>query len=244
MTTPTSIQQFDEDRADAYDDRIRRIAPGYDVLHDVVSSVMETTLGAEAHLLVVGAGTGAEIAAMGTAQPDWQFTAVDPSSEMLERCRRRMAGTDLEERVEYVCESVEDLSSSRRFDAATSVFVSHFLEDRDAKLRFFGSIARWLRTGAPFVFADLHARGEGSDAVWDAWKSWFFRTGALDEEVDRVFSKMEAEISFVPEAELDRIVQTAGFDPTTRIYQCFLWGAWWTRWGEAENISFSANSSR
>ena len=229
MSTPKSIQQFDEERADGYDDRIRRIAPGYDILHGVLASVMTAALGDEAHLLVVGAGTGAEIAAMGEAQPDWHFTAVDPSPEMLARCRERMAGTDLDGRVEYVCERVEDLSSDRTFDGATSIFVSHFLQDRDAKEQYFGSIARRLRPGAPFVFADLYDPGDGAGQLWSAWQEWFSRAGASDEEVERVFSKMGDEISFVPEAELSQILQTAGFATLTRVYQSVLWGAWWTQ---------------
>ena len=229
MSTPKSIQQFDEERADGYDDRIRRIAPGYDTLHGLLASVLTATLGDEAHLLVVGAGTGAEIDAMGEAQPGWQFTAVDPSSEMLARCRERMAGTDLDGRVEYVCERVEDLSSGRTFDGATSIFVSHFLQTREAKEQYVESIARRLRSGAPFVFADLYDPGDEADQLWAAWQEWFARVGASDEEVERTFSKMEDEISFVPEEELNQILQTTGFAECTRVYQSFLWGAWWTQ---------------
>ena len=229
MSTPKSIQQFDEERADGYDDRIRRIAPGYDILHGMLASVMTAALGDEAHLLVVGAGTGAEIAAMGEAQPGWQFTAVDPSSEMLEQCRERVAGTDLDGRVEYVCERVEDLSSDRLFDGATSIFVSHFLQTREAKGQYVESIARRLRPGAPFMFAGLYDPGDEAEPLWAAWQEWFARTGASAEEVKRTFSEMEDEISFVPEEELNQILQTTGFAECTRVYQSFLWGAWWTQ---------------
>jgi tRNA (cmo5U34)-methyltransferase len=228
VTEPESIQQFDEERADGYDDRIRRIAPGYDTLHGLLSSVLTAALGDEAHLLVAGAGTGAEIAAMGEAHPDWRFTAVDPSSEMLARCRERMAGTVVDGRVEYVSERVEDLSTDQAFDGATSIFVSHFLQTRDAKEQYFGSIARRLRSGAPFVVADLY-EPNGAEPLWAAWQEWFAGTGASDEEVERVFSKMEDEISFVPESELSHILQTTGFAELTRVYQSFLWGAWWTQ---------------
>ena len=122
---------------------------------------------------------------------------------------------------------MEDLSTDQTFDGATSIFVSHFLQTRDAKEQYFGSIARRLRPGAPFVFADLY-EPNGAEKLWAAWQEWFTRAGASDEEVERVFSKMEDEISFVPEAELDQIAQTAGFATLTRVYQSFLWGAWWT----------------
>lgn len=89
---PPAVQQFDAERADAYEDRIRRLAPGYDVLHGTVESVLATCLRKDAHLLVVGAGTGAEIVRMGQAHPRWRFTAVDP--ERLAEAFRRVHQTD------------------------------------------------------------------------------------------------------------------------------------------------------
>lgn len=230
MSESFSVDQFDEDRAAAYDDRIRRIAPGYDVLHEVLSSMLETKLGPEAHLLIVGAGTGTEIINMGRAQPDWHFTAVDPSADMLTHCRQRMSEAGLDGRVDYVCERVEDLSVDRLFDGATAVFVSHFLQDRAAKQRFFGAIARRVQPRGPFVFADLYRSGSDTDVRrrWKAWQTHFSRTGVSPEEHERTFANIERDISFVDEEDLDAVVSDAGFASITRLFQSFLWGAWGT----------------
>lgn len=61
LSTPASIQQFDEDRAASYDDSIRQVTPGYDVLHEVLASTMDAALCPE----VGGASTGALITAVG-----------------------------------------------------------------------------------------------------------------------------------------------------------------------------------
>lgn len=230
MSESFSVDQFDEDRAAAYDDRIRRIVPGYGALHEVLSSMLETTLSPEAHLLVVGAGTGTEIIEMGRAQPDWQFTAVDPSPDMLNQCRRRVTEVGLDGRVDYVCERVEDLSGDGLFDGATAVFVSHFLQNREAKQRFFGAIARRVQPRAPFVFADLYRSGSDVDVRrrWEAWKTHFSRAGVSADEHERTFANIERDISFVDEEDLGAIVSDAGFAPITRLFQSFLWGAWGT----------------
>jgi tRNA (cmo5U34)-methyltransferase len=60
-----STATFDGARAAAYDDKIRRLAPGYDVLHDSIASLAATQLADDAHLLVVGAGTGEELVRLG-----------------------------------------------------------------------------------------------------------------------------------------------------------------------------------
>lgn len=230
MSDPASIQQFDEDRAASYDDRIRQVTPGYDVLHEVLACTMDAALGPEAHILVVGGGTGTEIIAMGREQPGWRFTAVDPSEEMLEQCQGRLSNTILEDRVDYVPKCIEDVSSRRLFDGATSVFVSHFLHEEAAKHQYFASIARLLPPGAPFLLADLHA-AESRDRhkrLWAAWRNWVTHTGGV-ENVEDTFSRIDEQISFRREEELAVLLKEVGFASLTLFYQSLLWGAWWTR---------------
>jgi tRNA (cmo5U34)-methyltransferase len=66
--------------------------------------------------------------------------------------RRSRAGP----RVEYVCDRIEDASFPRRFDAATSLLVAHFIDGNAAKQRYFHALAEWLRPDAPLVWADLY----------------------------------------------------------------------------------------
>lgn len=228
-----STQQFDEERASAYDDRIRRLAPGYDVLHEVLADLLSTMLQPDAHLLIVGAGTGTEIIQLGRAQPDWRFTAVDPSAEMLDRCRGKVSEAGLASRVEYVCDRVEDVPTDPVFDAATSIFVAHFIQEPAAKRRFFQAIADRVRPQAPFVLADLYNPSCGTGAAFGrllaAWRRSFERSGTDPEEVERIFGRIEHQIDFVREDELEHLLDTAQFASPTRFYQSLLWGAWWTR---------------
>ncbi len=227
----TSAQQFDEERASAYDGRIRRLAPGYDALHEVLADLLSTMLEPDAHLLIVGAGTGTEIIQLGRAQPGWQFTAVDPSAEMLDRCRRKVSEADLASRVEYVCDRVEDVPPDTVFDAATSIFVAHFIQEPAAKRRFFQAVADRLSPQAPFLLADLYKSGTGAefDRLLATWRHFFERSGTDPEEVERVFGRIEHQIDFVREDELAQLLNAAQFASPTRFYQNLLWGAWWTR---------------
>jgi len=222
---------FDAERAAAYDDRIRRLAPGYDVLHEAIGCVAATQLSDDAHVLVAGAGTGTEIVTLGQTQPEWQFTAVDPSAEMLKQCRERVEAAGLAARVSYVQERVEDLSTDVRFDGATSVFVAHFIQDRAEKRRYFRALARRLRPGAPLLLADLFRgpSGEAFDPLVVAWRRAMRRAGTSAKEVERLFDRMDRQIDFVSADVLAQILAEAGFDVPIRFYQNFLWGGWWTR---------------
>lgn len=226
---PSSTGTFDEERAAGYDDRIRHVAPGYEALQAALPSVIGTAAPA-ARVLVMGAGTGAEILTMARARPDWHFTAVDPSTDMLDRCRERVQAAGIEDRVTYVAERIEDWVPPSRFDGATAVFVSHFLHDRASKRRFFTAIGRSLTAGAPFAFADLFAGGAGTDPerLRAVWRRWCRETGLSGEEVRRAFAKMERELSFASAETLNDLLPEAGFAAPTRFYQFFLWGAWRT----------------
>ncbi len=206
-----SPQRFDAERAAAYDDRIRRLAPGYDLLQSTVASVLAARLPDDAHLLVVGAGTGAEIVTMGRNVSRWQFTAVDPSPDMLDRCRSRVAEAGLAPRVEYVCDRIEDASFPRRFDAATSLLVAHFIDGDAAKQRYFHALAGWLRPDAPLVWADLY-RPTSDEAYRALWAAWREQTGARMEAdaAARAFERIDEGISFVRPATLHQIVADAG----------------------------------
>lgn len=231
MEDSSAQATFDAERAAGYDDRIRRLAPGYDVLHDLIASVASTQLPDDAHLLVVGAGTGTEIVTLGQTQPEWQFTAVDPSAEMLAQCRDRVAAAGLDARVTYVQERVEDLSTDVRFDGATSVFVAHFIPDPAEKRRYFRTIARQLRPGAPLLLADLFEgpSGEAFAPLLAAWRRALRQASTSAKEVERIFDRMDRQIDFVSEDALAQVLSEAGFDAPVRFYQSLLWGGWWTR---------------
>jgi tRNA (cmo5U34)-methyltransferase len=228
MSDPDSMQSFDAERAAAYDNSIRAVAPGYEVLHEAMAALMDAALTPTAHILVVGAGTGREILEMGEAHPAWRFTAVDPAAAMLDQCRATLSGTDLADRVEYVCERVENLSGRPLFDAATAIFVSHFLQDTDARRRFFEAVRGQLGAEAPFGIADLYAADAEQGACRRAWRAWVARRCGA-EAMERRFSRMERDISFLRENRLQALLHCAGFASLTRLYQCFQWGAWVTR---------------
>ena len=72
---------FDRQAA-AYDKQWARMAPIRDGLYLLLETVF-AGLPADARMLCVGAGTGAELAYFAQRFPRWRFTAFDPSVAML-----------------------------------------------------------------------------------------------------------------------------------------------------------------
>ena len=52
----------------------------------------------DGQLLIVGAGTGAEILEVGKTNPDWRFLGVDPAQSMLDLAKEKIETAGLSER--------------------------------------------------------------------------------------------------------------------------------------------------
>ena len=91
--------EFDRDRANQYDLDIRKAIPGYESLHDMAQSLLQTGLNDSARLLVVGSGTGMELINYAMQNPTWTLTGVDPAAEMMAIARSALEGQNLQDRV-------------------------------------------------------------------------------------------------------------------------------------------------
>ncbi len=224
--TVESIRHFDDRRARIYDDIIRRVVPGYDVLHRLVALQLQQCLPAEARVLVAGVGTGAEIANLAPTAPRWHFVGCDPSPDMLRAAADRVRG--LGGRVELVAGGVDAVPLAPQFDAATLVLVLHFLPDDGAKAALLAQIAARLKPGAPLVIADLHGdAGERTfQRLFALWRTWQLDAGIPPADVDKGFRQIVKDIHFVPEPRLMQLLGDAGFAGVERLWGALLFGAW------------------
>ena len=227
----TAKIEFDRERAHQYDLDIRKAIPGYEALHGMAHSLLQTNLSESARLLVVGSGTGMELVNYCQQNPTWSLTGVDPSAEMMAIAVEELTTLGYRERVDTHTGYVSTLPKTEPMDAATLMLVMHFLPDDGSKLQLLKDIARHLKPGAELVLADLH--GDRSESYFakfkKAWQTLYF--SQLDEE-----SRIKAEanfqtsidnsIYFITEAQIIELLQTAGFGNITKFYNAFLFGGW------------------
>lgn len=223
-----SAKHFDGKRAAVYDDLIRRVIPGYDVLHRLIRLQLHRKLGAEARILVVGAGTGMEIETLAPDRPGWRFTAVDPAPEMLEAARLRLEGAGFAGRTEFHCGQVAGLPERPLYDAACLVLVMHFMPDDGAKGDLLGDVARRLAPGAPLILADAHGEPGSPDLdhLMGVWRDWQLDAGIEEEDVDKGFRHIVRDIHFVSEGRLAGLLTEAGFTMPRAFFASLMFGAW------------------
>jgi tRNA (cmo5U34)-methyltransferase len=138
----TAMQQeeltalFDK-QASSYDQQWSKMAPINGALHLLTRAVL-SQLPPQAHILCVGAGTGAEMLYLAQQFPEWQFTAVEPSTAMLDVLQRRAEEHGISARCVFHGGYLDSLPSNKSFDAATAFLVSQFILERQLRSQFFG----------------------------------------------------------------------------------------------------------
>ncbi|AYM88892.1 class I SAM-dependent methyltransferase [Pseudoalteromonas agarivorans] len=144
---------FTGEQATHYNDRITRLVPGYELLHQLTNAQLKATLKDNAHILVVGAGTGKEILALAALNPTWQFTAQDTSSDMLAIAKQAFEEHGIAKRVNVIKGELDKLST--KADAALCLLVMHFLKDDGSKKQLLKNIKANLNKGANLFISDL-----------------------------------------------------------------------------------------
>lgn len=218
---------FDEGLVAKYERRIRLFCPSYDALHQMVAPWLQL-LPADSAFLSAGAGTGAEIVTLGKRFPSWRFVGADVSSDMTNACQRRVAEAGIAERVTFFKGRLQEYQAPVPFDAASSVFVAHFIKGREEKLAYFRSLAANLKSGGLLVLADLFGN-KGAPEFERLMKAWFLfyaSHGISAEELAKDQAHIERDVAFIPEHELFALLNEAGFVTPVRFYQTFLFGGW------------------
>ena len=216
---------FDKDSAATYDKQRASLTPIKDALFLLTRMVL-SDLPAQANILCVGVGTGAELKALAQVNPEWRFTLVEPAAAMMDICREEAEKLDLSDRCIFHEGYLHTLPGADPFDAATAMLVSHFLLDLSERRGFFTEIASRLRPDGWLVNADL----SGDQAsprfagLFDMWGKTMKHSGMATAHVEKICSFKG--VSLLPTAEIEALLIESGFRDPTLFYQAGLMHGW------------------
>ncbi len=172
-------------------------------------------------VLVVGSGPGPELTYLGRAFPTFRFTAVEPNTAMLDTCQQRCEESGIIDRCTFHNCTLETLPGNERYDAATSILVSHYQPDMTSRRRFFSAIANRLVPDGVLVSADLISdiALEDPDSLLDLWTRTMRYGGA----------PLPPHVPAITTTQLESIVGDADFDNPRYFYQAIMIHAWFAR---------------
>lgn len=222
---------FDKQAA-SYDDQWSKMAPINGALHLLTQAVL-ADLPSKAKLLCVGAGTGVEILYLAQKFPEWHFTAVEPSTAMLDVFRQRAEEQGISSRCVFHAGYLDSLPVSEPFDAATAFLVSHFMQDRQVRSAFFHSIAERLRPAGVLISSDLTgdlAARECQDLL-DVWFRVMSGSGSLPsaEAITRMREAYGRDVAILPPEDVREIIMRGGFDAPVQFFQAGMIHAWFAK---------------
>lgn len=218
---------FDQQAA-SYDQKWIELAPINAALHLLAGAVL-SRLPANARILCVGAGTGAEILYLAGKFPEWHFTAVEPSAAMLDVFRRRAEDLGISSRCAFHSGYLESLPSNGSFDAATAFLVSQFILDRQDRSRFFQGIADRLRPGGILVSSDLAGDLAAPDCrnLLEVWCRLMKGNGLSPDEVQKMREAYSRDVAVLPFSDVRDIIMLGGFESPIPFFQAGLIHAWY-----------------
>lgn len=211
-----------------YDRRIRSTWPFYEAIHPAINAVLRSVLRPDSELLIVGAGTGAEILELGKSNPGWRFVGVDPAQAMLNLAREKIQAAGLTERASFFKGFVEELPIDAFYEGATLGMVLHFVADDGGKFKLLRSIASHLKPGAPLVLMDSYGDLTTSETqlLLDAWKHQQNLAGLTWEQVENGVKERIEAIHFVSSDRIAELLTEAGFHRIQRFFQNVMLGGW------------------
>lgn len=199
-----------------YEHAVASVNMGYEFIFELTHAFLRALGKRDLDLLVVGAGGGAEIERFLPDNRDWRVTGVDPSGEMLDLARVKAERLGVADRVTLIQGSVDDVPVDRRFDAATCLFVLHFLPD-DAKLALLRGITQHVHAGAPALSVsgcrvDELTIGDMRDDLLSAWQQYGELRGMPAEQMRAIIADIVArQAQATTEERYRQLMHEAGF---------------------------------
>ncbi|WP_103174307.1 class I SAM-dependent methyltransferase [Paracoccus sp. SY] len=196
--------------------------PGLADLHRMTMLLLSERAQQDARILVIGAGGGMEVRALGEAQPSWSFVSVDPSASMLDLASQSLQS--MLDRVQLQKGTI-DVVSEVGFDGATCLLTLHFL-DRSDRRHTLKEIRRRLKPGARLVVAH-HTSGGGNAVQWLTRSAGFSdRTGSDWDRALHSGKAMAEALPILAPAEEEDLLRDAGFVDVELFYAAFSFRGW------------------
>jgi tRNA (cmo5U34)-methyltransferase len=238
MSQSSPPAAFGPEHAAAYDQRFAKLAPMRDALHLLTGAIL-ADLPAEARVLCVGAGTGHELLYLAQKFPLWQFTAVEPSAPMLALCRQKAEASGIAHRCMFHEGYLDTLPPSEPFDAATSLLVSQFILDPEARTGFFRAIHARLLPGGHLISADLSSDTSSAtyQSLLEIWLRLMRETGSTPEQLARLPEAYQKDVAVLPLEQVTTFITSAGFESPVLFLQTCLIHAWHARRARAQPLT-------
>lgn len=208
---------------DAYNESLNEIANN---LHLLIS-VLLRDVPKRARILCVGVGTGSEITRLAKQHPDWHFTGVDPSPDMLAVCQEKLQREGLNERCTLIEGYLGDMPVTGDYDVALCLLVAHFIQDV-GRLGIYSQMNEQLAAGGRMICAEIAGdmASEGFDAQLISWASMHSVASKTERDPQEIKAMLSQRLLLLAPEQTERLIHQSGFERPQRFFQSLLIHGW------------------
>lgn len=225
MENPISPKYLDKKNAKSYDEQRAKLKPIKDALH-LCMKIILLDLPKNANILCVGAGTGAELIYLAEEYPQWEFTVVEPAHEMMKLCYKQAEKYGIVSRCTFHEGYLKTLSDNYKFDAATSILVSHFIVNEEERAKYFSSIAKVIKPNGYMINADLSSDMKSSNynELLNIWVNMHDYAG-----MPTNIESFGNNVAILPTEDIESIIVDGGFESPILFYKTLFIQAWFSK---------------
>lgn len=211
---------------DAYNERLGEIANN---LHLLISLLLKK-MPHQARILCVGVGTGSEIIRLAQHHPQWRFTGIDPSPDMLAVCQQKLDQAGIADRCALHEGYLNELPASGDYDAVLCLLVAHFIQhpQRDG---IYSQMASQLKHGGRVITAeiagDMHS--PAFDEQLEVWTTMHETASQAPRDMAEIKAQLSQRLLLLPAETTEALIEQAGFTPPQRFFQSLLIHGWTAR---------------
>ncbi|MCB1348173.1 MAG: class I SAM-dependent methyltransferase [Maritimibacter sp.] len=222
---PTNPNDAVAARAKAYRDMLRAI-PGLDGMYRLAAALVADPAPPTRRLLIVGAGGGREIEALGAHATVLDITALDPSTDNLRGAEQVAREIGVNDRIRFVTGTLDALPPGPAFDAATSLLVMQHLADDGAKLAYLQALRDRLRPGATLIHADVSVDGPKEFARLVPAYLAHARRAAIPDDVARIDLNKIPDMPVISPQRTSALFVEAGLAPPREVFRSLWYRCW------------------
>lgn len=190
-----------------YDQHIRKLIPGYELVHQQIDAILSTYIAQSAQIMIVGCGTGYELSYLLDQHPYWHFTAVDSSKNMLEQARQNLT-LQQQQRVKLVHAEMSQFKAEEKFDAVIAILIGHFIANPE-KAEFYQSIYQQMNAAAILLTYDLMQVDQ--QCQLQILQSLAEKTGLKKYQSEKMIQRLAQDFHLISVASLQQLFSQIGF---------------------------------
>lgn len=208
---------------ESYDAHIRKLIPGYELVHQQIQAVLNCYVTEDAHVLIIGCGTGYELGYLMALNPTWSFTVTELSENMLNQTRQRVEAAGQLHRVNFVLGSHTAFEEVSCFDAVLSILVTHFIALSE-KTNFLAKAFELLKPQGIFLSFDLMQTH--SNFEQRVLPEFCQMQGLSAAQATKMMQRLEDDFELISQQHYQSLLTEIGFDQIYCFSQIFSYAAY------------------